>query len=43
MKSRKITLRNLSAGQQWRCRHREKTDTQEWVGSKVWDQLREQH
>jgi len=25
MESRKMVLRNLIAGQQWRCRHREQT------------------
>ena len=25
MESRKMVLRNLTAGQQWRCRHREQT------------------
>ena len=34
MKSRKITLTNLSAGQQWRCRHREKTYRHTGVGRK---------
>ena len=40
MESRKIVLMNLFAGQQWRCRHREKTCGHS-RGRKGWDKLRE--
>ena len=49
MKSRKMVLINLSAGQQWRCRHGVQTYEQGLVGRKErvkwrgWDEWREQN
>ena len=40
MESRKMVLRNLSTGQQWRCRHREQTFEHSW-GERSWDDFRE--
>jgi len=37
---RKMVLMNLSAGQQWRCRHREQTCGHSG-GMRGWDELRE--
>ena len=42
MKSRKMVLMNLFAGQSWRHRHREQTCGHSGGGRK-WDELREQH
>ena len=37
-----MVLVNLSAGQQWRCRHRKQTCGHSG-GGREWDELREQH
>ena len=42
MESRKMVLMNLSAGQQWRCRHRKQT-AEHMRGRRGWDELREEH
>ena len=42
MESTKLVLMNLSAGQQWRCRHREQT-CGHTGGRRGWDTQREQH
>ena len=41
MESRKMVLMNLSAGQQWKRRHREQTCGHS-RGRRGWDELREQ-
>ena len=44
MESRKMVLMNLSAGQQWRCRHTEQTCEHGSAGGRRrWDEWREQH
>ena len=39
MESKKMVMRNLSAGQQWRCRHREETcgHNRGWRGGTNWE------
>ena len=41
MKSRKMILKNLFAGQQWRCRHREQTCGHGGGVKGGWDEWRE--
>ena len=42
MESRKTVLMNVSTGQQWRYRHREKTCVHK-EGRRGWDELRKWH
>ena len=38
-----MVLMNLSAGQKWRCRHREQIYEHRMVGRRGWDEQREYH
>ena len=43
MKSRKMVLMNLFAGQQCRCRQREQTSDTEWGMTNGWDKWKKSH